>query len=150
MADTKTPEERSKNMAAIKSKNTTPEIYLRHLLFAKGYRYSLHSSSVPGHPDLWMKKYNTAVFVHGCFWYRHPNCKYSYMPKSRSEYWSRKFDKNVAHDEAIKKQLVDKNIRCLVVWECTIRKAQKKDGKPEQLLASIEEFLRKDCLYKEI
>lgn len=69
--DIVTPEQRSKNMAAIRSKDTKPEVYFRKLLFAKGYRYSLNSTKVPGHPDIYLRKYNTAVFIHGCFWHRH-------------------------------------------------------------------------------
>lgn len=150
MADIKSAEERSKNMAAIKSKNTSPELFLRRLLFSKGYRYRLYSKSIPGHPDLWLKKYNTVVFVHGCFWHRHQGCKYSYMPKSRVQYWATKFEKNTAHDEIVKKQLADKGIKCLIVWECTIKKAKKKNGSPENLLKSVEKFLVSDELYEEI
>lgn len=78
--DIVTPEQRSKNMAAIRSKDTKPEVYFCKLLFAKGYRYSLNSKRVPGHPDIYLRKYNTAVFIHGCFWHRHKDCKYAYMP----------------------------------------------------------------------
>ena len=81
--DIKSPEERSKNMSAIRSRDTKPEVYFRKLLFAQGYRYRLNAKTVPGHPDIYLKKYNTAIFVHGCFWHRHPGCKYTYMPKSR-------------------------------------------------------------------
>ena len=92
--DIKSPEERSKNMAAIHSKNTKPEIYFRKLLFARGYRYSLNSKNIPGHPDVYLRKYNTAIFVHGCFWHRHNGCKYAYMPKSREDFWAEKFETN--------------------------------------------------------
>ena len=77
--DIKSPGERSKNMAPIRSRNTKPEIYYRRLLFAQGYRYSLNSKKVPGHPDIYLRKYISAIFVHGCFWHRHPNCQYAYM-----------------------------------------------------------------------
>lgn len=87
--DIKSQEERSKNMEAIRSKNTKPEVYFRKLLFAKGYRYSLNSKNVPGHPDIYLRKYNTAIFIHGCFWHRHEGCRYSYMPKSRVEFWEK-------------------------------------------------------------
>lgn len=150
MADIKSAEDRSKNMAAIKSKNTSPELFLRHLLFAKGYRYRVHSSTVPGHPDLWLKKYNTAIFVNGCFWHRHRGCKYSYMPKSRVEYWASKFNKNIAHDVNVKKQLLDHGIKCLIVWECTIKEAKKKQGNPEDLLLQIERFLISNKPFAEI
>ena len=91
MADIVSPERRSKNMSAIRSKDTKPEIYLRKLLFAEGYRYRIAEKSIPGHPDMFLRKYNTAIFVHGCFWHRHQGCKYAYMPKSRVEFWQKKF-----------------------------------------------------------
>lgn len=95
MTDIKTPAERSKNMAAIKGKNTKPEVFLRKQLFTAGYRYRNNSSLAPGHPDIWLRKYNTAIFVHGCFWHRHSGCKLCYMPKSRVEFWEKKFTDNI-------------------------------------------------------
>ena len=123
--DIKSLEERSKNMAAIHSKNTKPEIYLRKLLFARGYRYGVNSKSVPGHPDIYMKKYNTAIFVHGCFWHRHEGCKYAYMPKSKVEFWQKKFDTNVKRDKTVRKELLELKIKQLIIWECTIKKMKK-------------------------
>lgn len=87
--DIKTPEERSKNMAAIHSRNTKPEIWFRKQLFARGYRYRLNTNRIQGHPDIYLRKYNTAIFIHGCFWQRHQGCKYAYMPKSRVEFWNK-------------------------------------------------------------
>lgn len=139
--DIKSPEERSKNMAAIHSKNTKPEVYLRKLLFARGYRYGLNSKSIPGHPDIYLKKYNTAIFVHGCFWHRHEGCKYAYMPKSRVEFWQKKFGDNVKRDELVRKELISKKVKILVIWECTIKR-MKKDKKTEQeIISLIEKFL---------
>ena len=139
--DIKSPEERSKNMAAIHSKNTKPEIYLRKLLFARGYRYGVNSKSVPGHPDIYMKKYNTAVFVHGCFWHRHEGCKYAYMPKSRVEFWLKKFEANVKRDELVRKELASKKIKVLIVWECTIKRMKKDKKSKEEVISLIEKFL---------
>ena len=139
--DIKSPEERSKNMAAIHSKNTKPEIYLRKLLFARGYRYGVNSKSVPGHPDIYMKKYNTAVFVHGCFWHRHEGCKYAYMPKSRVEFWLKKFEANVKRDELVRKELASKKIKVLIVWECTIKRMKKDKKTEEEEISLIEKFL---------
>lgn len=139
--DIKSPEERSKNMAAIHSKNTKPEIYLRKLLFARGYRYGVNSKSVPGHPDIYMKKYNTAVFVHGCFWHRHEGCKYAYMPKSRVEFWLKKFEANVKRDEFVRKELASKKIKVLIVWECTIKRMKKDKKTEEEVISLIEKFL---------
>ena len=123
--DIVTPEQRSKNMAAIRSKDTKPEIYFRKLLFAKGYRYSLNSKKVPGHPDMYLRKYNTAVFVHGCFWHRHGGCKFAYMPKSRIEFWKNKFEVNQKRDLVVRNELFENNIKCLVVWECSIKKMKR-------------------------
>ena len=139
--DIKSPEERSKNMAAIHSKNTKPEIYLRKLLFARGYRYGVNSKSVPGHPDIYMKKYNTAVFVHGCFWHRHEGCKYAYMPKSRVEFWLKKFEANVKRDELVRKELASKKIKVLIVWEGTIKRMKKDKKTEEEVISLIEKFL---------
>lgn len=139
--DIKSPEERSKNMAAIHSKNTKPEIYLRKLLFAKGYRYGVDSKSVPGHPDIYMKKYNTAIFVHGCFWHRHEGCKYAYMPKSRVEFWQKKFDANVKRDEFVRKELKGKKVKVVIVWECTIKEMKKNKRIEQEIIALIEKFL---------
>ena len=139
--DIKSPEERSENMAAIRSKNTKPEIYLRKLLFARGYRYGVNSKSVPGHPDIYLKKYNTAIFVHGCFWHRHEGCKYAYMPKTRVEFWKKKFNANVKRDEFAQGKLINKKVKVVIVWECTIKK-MKKDKKIEQeIISLIEKFL---------
>lgn len=139
--DIKSPEERSKNMAAIHSKNTKPEIYLRKLLFARGYRYGVNSKSVSGHPDIYLKKYNTAIFVHGCFWHRHEGCKYAYMPKSRVEFWQKKFEANVNRDEIVRKELESKKVKILIVWECTIRKMKKDKKAKQEIITQIEQFL---------
>ena len=148
--DIKSPEERSKNMAAIHSKNTKPEIYLRKLLFARGYRYGVNSKSVPGHPDIYLKKYNTAIFVHGCFWHRHEGCKYAYMPKSRVEFWEKKFDTNMKRDAIVQKELIDKKVKVMIVWECTVRR-MKKDGEfRKEKLNQIEKYLLTDEYRMEI
>lgn len=150
MADIKSKEERSRNMAAIKRADTKPELYVRKLLFTAGYRYRLQSGKIPGHPDLWLKKYNTAIFVNGCFWHRHKNCQFAYNPKSKTEFWEEKFQKNIHRDQVVREQLGTKNIRCLVIWECSIKEAQKKTGDPMLLLKSIEDFLNSKSQYQEI
>ena len=148
--DIKSPSERSKNMAAIHSRNTKPEVYLRKLLFARGYRYGLNSKTVPGHPDRDLKKYNTAIFVNGCFWHRHEGCKYAYMPKSRVEFWQKKFESNIKRDLKVKQELADMKVKQLVVWECTIKET-KKDGEfQKKFLEQIICFLNSEKLYKEI
>lgn len=150
MADIKSSEDRSRNMSAIKSKDTKPEIVFRKWLFARGYRYSLYANSIPGHPDLWLKKYNVAVFVNGCFWHRHQGCKYAYTPKSRIEFWNQKFNQNIKRDQTVKDLLENRGIRCLIVWECSIKNAEKKNGNPSVLMDKIEMFLQSTNMYAEI
>ena len=150
MADIKSPEERSKNMSAIKRSDTKPELFIRRLLFDAGYRSRLQANKIPGHPDLWMRKYNTEIFVHGCFWHRHRECKLAYMPKSRMDFWNCKFEKNIQRDKSVLAQLEECNIRCLIVWECTIKQAQKKNGDPHLILKAIEDFLLSEKQYQEI
>ena len=148
--DIKSPEERSRNMAAIRSKDTKPEIYFRKLLFVQGYRYSLNSSKVPGHPDIYLRKYDTAVFVHGCFWHRHSGCKYAYMPKSRVEFWQKKFEANVKRDYVVRMELQDKGIKCLIVWECTVKKLMKDRDLCEKYLETVKSFFESKDLRLEI
>lgn len=150
MADIKSPEERSKNMSKIRSKGTAPEEYIRKKLFARGYRYHKNVTTVSGHPDAWLAKYNTALFVHGCFWHRHKDCKYAYMPKSRVEFWSEKFSRNLIRDEAVCEQLKAQKIRILTIWECTVKKMMKTKEMESELLDQIEEFLHSNIEIKEL
>ena len=150
MADIVSPEQRSKNMSAIRSKNTRPEIYFRKLLFSKGYRYGLNSNQVPGHPDIYLKKYNTAIFVHGCFWHRHDGCKYAYTPKSRIEFWMKKFENNQKRDQEVKKELLTERVKQLIIWECTIKQMNRNREKENEILKRTELFLGSDELYLEL
>ncbi len=145
-----TEEQRSRNMAAIRSRNTRPELYMRKLLFSMGYRYSINSKKVSGHPDIYLKKYNTAVFINGCFWHRHEGCKYSYMPKSRVEFWQKKFEMNIRRDRVVKSELQDANVKCLVIWECSIKKMRKNPEFCSEILNIITDFFNSQNLYMEI
>lgn len=148
--DTITKEQRSRNMAAIRSVNTIPEIYLRKLLFSKGYRYSINFKKLPGHPDIYLRKYNTAVFIHGCFWHRHEGCKYSSTPKSKVEYWNKKFEMNINRDRVVKEELKNANVKCLVIWECSIKKMRKNPEFCSEILSVITEFFKSQNLYMEL
>ena len=148
--DTITKEQRSRNMAAIHSVNTIPEIYLRKLLFSKGYRYSINFKKLPGHPDIYLRKYNTAVFIHGCFWHRHEGCKYSSTPKSKVEYWNKKFEMNINRDRVVKEELKNANVKCLVIWECSIKKMRKDPEFCSEILSVITEFFKSQNLYMEL
>lgn len=141
MADIKSPEERSRNMAKIRSRDTKPEDYVRKLLFGQGYRYRKNVSGIPGHPDAWLPKYNTALFVHGCFWHRHAGCRYAYTPKSRVDFWTDKFRKNIARDTAVRKQLAAGRIRVLVIWECSVKRMMRSEEERQKILDNIERFL---------
>ena len=111
-------EQRSRNMSAIKSKNTKPEIKVRKLLHSMGYRFRLHSKDLPGSPDIVLPKYKTVIFVHGCFWHRHENCKYASNPKTRKEFWNKKFTENKKRDSEIQEKIKILDWRSVVIWEC--------------------------------
>ena len=114
----KVSEQRSRNMSAIKSKNTKPEIAVRKVLHSMGYRFRLHGKDLPGSPDIVLPKYKTVIFVHGCFWHRHENCKYATTPKTREEFWNNKFRSNIERDLEIHEKIKNLNWRSVVIWEC--------------------------------
>ena len=150
MADTISSEARSRNMAAIRSRDTVPEVYIRKLLFAKGYRYRKNTASAPGHPDLYLAKYRTVVFVHGCFWHRHKGCKYAYIPKSRIEFWEAKFNRNVERDRTVKEEVLSNGLKYLAIWECTIRKMRKSKEDEYSVIQQIISFFDSSEKYLEI
>lgn len=131
MADIVDQQTRSRMMAGVRGKDTRPELALRRALHARGFRFRLHSKSVPGRPDLVLAKYRTVVFVHGCFWHRHEGCRYATTPATRQEFWQAKFTTNVARDAAVRTKLLNDGWRVATVWECALRK-------PDQLNASID------------
>ena len=114
----KVSEQRSRNMSAIKSKNTKPEITVRKVLHSMGYRFRLHGKDLPGSPDIVLPKYKTVIFVHGCFWHRHENCKYATTPKTREEFWNNKFRSNAERDLEIQENIKNIEWRSVVIWEC--------------------------------
>lgn len=108
-------------MAAIKGKNTHPEKALRSGLFALGLRFRLHARELPASPDLVFPKYRAVVFVHGCFWHRHPGCRFTTVPKNNAEFWVNKFSANVKRDRVAVGRLHELGWRVAVVWECAVR-----------------------------
>ena len=122
MADNHSKETRSFNMSKIRSKNTKPELKVRKFLFSEGYRYRLNVSELPGKPDLVLPKYKTVVFVHGCFWHGHQNCKYFITPKSNQSYWVPKIEKNIFRDKESTAKLTSLGWHVLEVWECELKK----------------------------
>ena len=117
----KVSEQRSRNMSAIKSKNTKPEIAVRKLLHSMGYRFRLHRKDLPGSPDIVLPKYKTVIFVHGCFWHRHNNCKYATTPKTRKEFWENKFKTNLKRDLDIQEKIKNIGWQSVVIWECDLK-----------------------------
>ena len=118
MADDRSPAERSSNMSRIRSKDTSPEIRVRSLVHRAGYRYRLHVKELPGKPDIVMPRHRTVIFVNGCFWHRHPACRYATTPKTNANYWQRKFDRNVERDRASHDALIRDGWKVAVIWEC--------------------------------
>lgn len=127
MADVHSKEVRSYNMSRIGSKNTKPEIILRKVLFSAGFRFRIHVKLLPGRPDIVLKKYKTAIFVHGCFWHGHVGCKYYVVPKTRTEFWLDKINGNITKDELIKNQLQQNGWNVIEVWECQIKKGMSEE-----------------------
>ena len=150
MADIVSPEQRSRNMSAIRSKDTKPEVYFRKLLFAEGFRYRIQEKTVPGKPDLFLRKYNVAIFINGCFWHRHKDCKYAYIPKSRVEFWEKKFSDNLKRDVTVREKLQDQGVRQLIVWECTIKSMKRNDAVRLQIIDEVKAFLREESQYLEL
>ena len=109
-------------MSRIKAKDTSIEIRVRKWLYHHGYRYRKNVSTLPGKPDIVLKSYNTVIFIHGCFWHRHPNCKDATIPKTRTEFWQSKFAKNIANDKKNTQKLEEMGFRVLIIWECEINK----------------------------
>lgn len=108
-------------MSHIKSKNTSIELKVRKYLFNKGFRYRINLKSLPGKPDIVLRKYKTVIFVNGCFWHQHNNCKFAKIPKSNSLFWEKKFMKNIQNDEKNKENLKKLGWKVLVIWECEIK-----------------------------
>lgn len=117
-ADIVSPEHRSKIMSKIRGKNTKPEMVVRSLCHEMGFRFRLHRRDLPGAPDLVFPKHGLCMFVHGCFWHRHPECKYAYMPKSRVDFWQNKLAKNVERDLKTQQALINMGWRVVTIWEC--------------------------------
>lgn len=111
---------RSWNMSRIRGKNTKPEIAVRKMLHAAGFRFRLHVKDLPGKPDIVLPKWRTVIFVHGCFWHRHEGCKDASTPKTRTEWWLEKFEKNVANDLKKRGALEAAGWKVIVVWECEV------------------------------
>ncbi|HAX47999.1 MAG TPA: DNA mismatch endonuclease Vsr [Ignavibacteria bacterium] len=138
MVDVHSLKIRSFNMSRILSKNTKPEISVRKFLYKHGIRYRLHDARLPGKPDIVIRKYKIVIFVHGCFWHSHKNCKYASNPKSNKAFWNAKLQGNVARDKKNKAQLKKIGYKVLIFWECKLKKNNLLYL--ERLLANIEKL----------
>lgn len=126
-------------MSRIRAKNTRPELIVRQYLFKEGFRYRIHQKNLPGHPDIVLKKYNTAILIHGCFWHQHPGCKLCRTPKTRQEYWIPKIERNLLRDEQNLIALKNLGWNVIIVWECELHK-----NKIAQTLANLVTQIRED------
>lgn len=139
MADNHTKEIRSYNMSRIRSKNTKPEEMVRKYLFSQGFRYRKNDTRLPGKPDIVLPKYKTVIFVNGCFWHKHENCKYFVWPKTNEDFWRTKISANVSRDQENIKLLSELGWNVIVIWECELKK-QRFDCTMEKLLYSFQNW----------
>ena len=122
MTDVFSPAERSRVMSRIRGRDTKPELQIRSMLHRLGYRFRLHRRDLPGSPDIVLPKHRTVIFVHGCFWHRHPGCRYSTTPATRARFWRLKFERNVERDGESTRSLRRAGWRVITIWECEVRK----------------------------
>ena len=128
--------QRSWNMSRIQSKNTRPEMFIRKLLFKNGFRYRLNDKNLPGKPDIVFKLKKKVIFIHGCFWHRHENCKNATFPKTNRKFWNDKFSKNIKRDQKVYSDLKFMGWSYHVIWECNIKKHK------ENIIEDLKLFLK--------
>lgn len=119
--DDRTPEQRSRNMSHIRSKNTAIEVQVRKDLFARGFRFRKNDKRYPGKPDVVLPKYHTVIFINGCFWHHHSGCKYATVPKSNTEYWEQKFQRNINNDIKHTQELELAGWHVITIWDCELK-----------------------------
>lgn len=137
MADVHSKEVRSYNMSRIKAKNTKPEMLVRKFLHAQGFRYTLHDKKLPGKPDIVLPKYKTVIFVHGCFWHGHKNCKYATIPMTREEWWQSKLQKNKSNDIKGKRLLKKAGWNVVEIWQCKLKNPTKANKVLSKLISTL-------------
>lgn len=138
MADVHSKETRSYNMSRVRGSNTKPEMIVRKFLFSKGFRYLIHNQNLPGKPDLTFPKFKTVIFVNGCFWHGHEECKYFVIPKTRTEWWLNKINQNKRKDTENSKLLNKNGWNVVTVWECEL-KPNKIETTFSQIISDIKE-----------
>lgn len=127
MADVLSKEQRQRCMSRIKSKDSKPELMVRQFLFANGFRFRLHRKDLPGKPDLVLPKYKTAIFINGCFWHGHSDCKYASIPETNYEFWSSKISGNIERDRINTSKLKDLGWRVVEIWQCQLKPKTKEE-----------------------
>jgi DNA mismatch endonuclease (patch repair protein) len=142
MADVHSKEVRSFNMSQIRGKDTKPEMLVRRFLHANGFRYKLHDKTLPGKPDIVLPKYKTVIFIHGCFWHGHKDCKYFVVPKTRTEWWLNKINGNIANDKKAITALKKNTWKIIILWTCNI-KANKESATLKNLMRNLDIVLNK-------
>lgn len=138
---------RSFNMSMIKGKDTKPEMLVRRFLFGNGFRYRVNVRSLPGKPDIVLRKYGVVIFINGCFWHGHENCRYFKIPKTRTDWWKDKIERNIKRDTKVRDELRQIGWRTMVIWECQL-KPKVRDNTLKELaylldLAYLEKMQRK-------
>lgn len=141
MADVHSKAVRSYNMSRIRGKDTKPELLVRRFLFANGLRYRLYDKKLPGKPDIILKKFKTVIFVNGCFWHGHDNCKYFVVPKTRTEFWLDKIEGNKKRDEENVAFLKNNGWNIIIVYECQLKK-EKREVTLNNILQNIQDQLQ--------
>lgn len=137
MADVMTPEQRSRCMAAVKGKDTKPEMIVRKYLFSRGMRFCVQVRKLPGTPDIVLPKYKTVILVNGCFWHGHEDCKYFRLPKSNVEFWKEKIKRNIERDRESMQALLDLGWKIIRVWECELRNKANRENTLNKIYKSI-------------
>ncbi|MCY1660388.1 very short patch repair endonuclease [Chryseobacterium sp. SL1] len=137
MSDIFSAQKRSEIMSNISGKETKPEILVRKFLFANGFRFRKNDKRFPGTPDIVLPKYRTVIFIHGCFWHGHENCKKAKLPATRIEFWEEKISKNILRDSSNYNELKKLGLNVLIIWECEINNKAKREITFSKLLVTL-------------
>lgn len=129
-------------MRSIKGANTTPELLVRKYLFKKGYRFSIHKKNLPGKPDIVLRKYKTVIFIHGCFWHGHADCNKSSLPKTETQFWQEKIEKNKLRDQKNIEQLKNLGWKVLIIYQCEL-KNKNIESSMERVISELTQSLKK-------
>jgi len=137
IADIYSPNKRSRIMSGIRRDETEPEILVRKFLFSQGFRYRKNDKRYPGTPDIVLPKYRTIIFVHGCFWHGHENCKAAALPKTRTEFWKEKIDGNIKRDSRDTEKLKSQGWTVITIWQCEMKNKESREERLEHLVEEI-------------